>query len=85
MSPGALQRKYLPRSDGHKPHPAHQPAARAAVPTQAKPLNATIRNEGKTKNATASHRPFRVEPFKPGFEMETEIELAIAFHRPVRH
>ncbi len=83
MSPLTLRRAYLPRRDRGPPalHPA---AATAAVQAQKKPLQTPHSPEKITENKPATDRTFRVRPFKPGFEQDTERELAIAFCRPPR-
>nr|UHS18247.1 MAG: hypothetical protein [Gammatorquevirus sp.] len=86
-----LPRSPLPRNRGRRDttntggnHPAHQQAAATATAAQAKHLNATSRNKTQTTNVTINHWSNTINLFKPGFEMETEKELAAAFKRPVR-
>nr|UHS18465.1 MAG: hypothetical protein [Gammatorquevirus sp.] len=82
MSPGALRRKYLPRNTTNitRAHPAA--AAAAAAQTQHPPAPHKAK-EGPTLFGT-SNRPSRMTPFKKGFEMDTERQLAQAFKRPPR-
>nr|UHS18391.1 MAG: hypothetical protein [Gammatorquevirus sp.] len=87
MSPLTLRRRYLPRGGrGLGPPPAHPQAAAAAAAPQAQHPNTIKRHESKTKDATASNGSTRIKltPFKPGFERDTEDELAKAFYRPAR-
>ncbi len=87
MSPLALRRKYMPRPpNGGGPQAAHQTAARAAATAQKKHPAAPNGTEGQTENATATNRSTRITltRFKPGFEWDTECELAQAFRRPPR-
>ncbi len=74
----------MPRITNTKP-PAPHPAA-AAVPAanQKQPLQAPHRPEEQTENASTTNRSPRMTPFKKGFEMDTEKELAHAFNRPPR-
>ncbi len=46
------------------------------------PLNS--RSETQTENATTTNRDVRITRFNPGFEQQTEYELACAFNRPMR-
>ena len=81
MSPLSLRRKYLPRNGG--PQAAHPAPAAAATKAQAQPHQAPNGLKTSTKNSTTSDR-HRLTCFKPGFEQDTETELAQAFKRPVR-
>ncbi len=83
MSPLALRRKYIATAARRHP-PAHPPPAAAARKAQAQPLQAPNRFESPTKKTTTTNRTVRLTLFKPGFEQETEKELAQAFKRPVR-
>nr|UHS18347.1 MAG: hypothetical protein [Gammatorquevirus sp.] len=82
MSPLALRRKYMPRP-ASKPPAAHPAPTAAARKTQAQHHSPPHRPQEKAKIDATPNR-FRVEPFKDGFEKETEKELAIAFCRPPR-
>ena len=84
MSPGTLQRKYLPRRDTIRPTTTHQAAAAAAVSPQEKPPRAPVRPENQTKSSTTSNRTVQLTRFKPGFEQQTEYELSCIFCRPMR-
>ena len=84
MSPLSLRRAYLPRNPG-KPPAAHPATAAAAAPAQEKHLQAPQAPKTWTATSTTANRSFRVEPFKPGFEWETECECAKAFCRPPRY
>ena len=87
MSPLTLRRKSLPRrGDGAKPPQAHPTAATAAAAPQAQPLNFDQRHQSKTEITTTPNGSTRITltRFKPGFETETEKELAQAFKRPPR-
>lgn len=86
MSPGSLQRKYLPRTrntNTARPHPAAAAATRAA---QVQHPHAPHRPEMQTKRDSTTNRNVRVTltRFKDGFERQTENELAQAFKRPPR-
>nr|UYL88392.1 ORF3 [Torque teno midi virus] len=81
MSPRALQRKYLPRRN--EPRAPHPPAAIPAAAAQNKHPQAPLRPEEKPKYSTTSIR-YTLTRFKPGFEQETEEQLARIFKRPVR-
>nr|UHS18250.1 MAG: hypothetical protein [Gammatorquevirus sp.] len=84
MSPLTLRRAFLPRNTRNTPA-VHPPAAKAAARAQAQhPPAPNSPKEGPNLYGTPN-RPFRVEPFKPGFEWETECECAKAFCRPPRH
>ncbi len=85
LSPLALRRRYLPRNTrNNKPLPAHQQTATAAAATQVQPPEINIRYQRQTTYATTTNRNVTLTRFKPGFEEETEKELAIAFRRPPR-
>ncbi len=86
LSPLSLQRKYLPRRGKDRPQRAHPPAAAAAERPQVQPLKTFSRHEIQTTNATTPNRSTRIKltRFKPGFEQQTEYELACAFCRPMR-
>ncbi len=81
MSPLALRRRYMPRHGRHQA--AHPPPAAAATKAQAQPHQTPNGPKTPTKNSTTSNR-HRLTCFKPGFEQETERELAQAFKRPIR-
>nr|UHS18342.1 MAG: hypothetical protein [Gammatorquevirus sp.] len=83
MSPLALRRKYLPRNTTQPPA-AHRAAAPAAKTPQAEPHPAPHSPEKTAKIFESTNRSPRVKRFKPGFETQTELELAIAFKRPPR-
>nr|UHS18398.1 MAG: hypothetical protein [Gammatorquevirus sp.] len=85
MSPLTLRRQYLPRTERRpKPLPAHQKPALPAAAAQAQLTNLDLRFKSKTKEFTSSIRLSSLTRFQPGFEADTERELAIAFHRPPR-
>ncbi len=86
LSPLALRRAYLPRSGGRKPQAAHHPAKAAAAAAQEKHPQNHHRAKEKAENATTTNRDVRITltRFKPGFEQQTEYELACAFNRPMR-
>lgn len=84
MSPNALRKKYLPRARKPDNTAAHQPAARAAGANQVQHRQTPHEPERKTKSPSIPHRTIRLTPFKPGFEMETEHQVAHAFSRPPR-
>ncbi len=67
-----------------KPPQAHQPAARATAAAQVQHLKTYYTFKRETTDATTSNRTIRMTTFKPGFEQDTEEELARAFKRPVR-
>ncbi len=72
----------MPRNP--KPPAVHQGAAAAAAAPQKKhPQAINLFEEGPITHANAN-RFNGVRPFKPGFEQQTEKELAIAFCRPPR-
>nr|UHS18406.1 MAG: hypothetical protein [Gammatorquevirus sp.] len=75
-----MRRKYMPRARPPQAHPAPATAAEAA---QERPHRHHLRPEKQTENSTTSNRP-KLTPFKPGFETETEQQLAQAFKRPPR-
>ncbi len=80
-----FKRKYLPRNTRNtRPQTPHQAAARAAAVNQATPPTAHLKPKEKTENSSTPNRIVRMTLFKPGFEQQTEIELAAAFKRPVR-
>ena len=84
LSPSALRKKYLPRNGGPghpAPHPAATAAAAGAQKKHPQPPNGS---EGKTENASATHRNIRLTRFKPGFEQQTEYEISVIFCRPMR-
>ena len=83
MSPLTLRRTYMPRIRPNNT-PAHPAAERAAAATQVLNPQAPLRPKRQTENATTANRTPRMTPFKPGFEMQTEHELANAFKRPPR-
>ncbi len=84
MSPGTLQRKYLARSTKRNRLPqAHPTAARAAAANQVQPPQTNLRLERTTTKTKITDR-VHLTRFKPGFEEETETELARIFKRPKR-
>ena len=87
MSPLALRRKYLPRrGEGTRPPQAHPAAATATAPPQAAAPNLNQRPKSETEITTTSNGCTRITltRFKPGFERDTENEIAHAFKRPPR-
>ncbi len=84
MSPLTLRRAYMPRPNGGKPTPPHPAAAPATAANQVQPPPAHLRPKSQTENSTTQHRLIKLTRFKPGFEWETEMELAQAFSRPPR-
>nr|UHS18325.1 MAG: hypothetical protein [Gammatorquevirus sp.] len=84
MSPTALRRKYLPRNPDRRGHtPPHPAAAPAAAANQERHPQAHHEHKTQTKPLESSHRNDNLR-FKPGFEQETEEQLARIFKRPVR-
>lgn len=85
MSPLALRKRYLPRRRADTPavHPQAAPAAEKAQATPPPPLH---RAKTQTEIHSTPNRSDRItlERFKEGFELETEKELSIIFHRPMR-
>ncbi|AXQ65651.1 MAG: hypothetical protein [Anelloviridae sp.] len=82
MSPLTLRKRYLPRRrDGPQPHPAHPAAKAAAAAPQAQPPNTDKRHKNTTETFTTSNRctTITLTRFKPGFEQETEREIATIF------
>ena len=79
-TPLTLRRKYMPRA---RPPPAHPAPATAATAAQERPHRHHHRHEKQTENSTTPNRN-KLTPFKPGFEIETEHQLANAFSRPPR-
>ncbi|BAF76122.1 hypothetical protein [Torque teno midi virus 13] len=84
MSPGTLQKKYLPRRNRGRSPQAHTAAAPAAAGAQVEHPQGNIRNKTITKSPKATNRLPKLTPFKPGFERDTEEEMAKAFFRPAR-
>ncbi|UHS18285.1 MAG: hypothetical protein [Gammatorquevirus sp.] len=85
MSPRTLRRKYLPRNPRRNINPAaHPTAAPAPAAAQVEHAQTNIRLERKTETITTTNGFYKLTPFKPGFEQQTERELAIAFKRPPR-
>ncbi len=85
MSPESLRRKYLPGGNPKRqPLRAHQPAAPPAAAAQAQPHDPYSRPKIQTEKCTTTTRPTVLTRFKPGFEQQTEYELACAFCRPMR-
>nr|UHS18229.1 MAG: hypothetical protein [Gammatorquevirus sp.] len=84
MSPNTLQKKYLARARRPNTPAAHPPAAAAPGADQVQHRQAPDGLEGKTNSSSISHRTVKLTLFKPGFEQETEYQLAQAFKRPVR-
>ncbi|BAF76074.1 hypothetical protein [Torque teno midi virus 5] len=83
MSPLTLRRRYLPRRR-REPQTVHPQAAAATAAPQKKPPPALLRAEKQAKIFTTTDRNFRVKPFDPGCDWETEQECAKAFCRPPR-
>ena len=83
MSPLTLRRNYMPRN--RRPPAVHQAAASAAAAPQKKHPQAPNLFKEETESSSNANRFDGVKPFKPGFETETELELARAFKRPPRH
>lgn len=88
LSPNALQRKFLPRNPTRRniTPAAHPTAAAAAANNQAQPHappRPTQKQTARTPTPFGSPRINR--RFRPGFEEETEKELARIFKRPPRH
>ncbi len=85
LSPLALRRAYLPRNPTNT-SAAHRAAAAAAAQAQKKPPVPPnkFKEEPKTYGTTDRHSRVTLTRFKPGFEWETECELAQAFRRPPR-
>ncbi len=85
MSPLTLRRAYMPRRNGGPPQ-AHQAAAAAAATPQKKHPQANDLSKKDSDLCRTPNRTSRVKLtlFKPGFEQQTELELAQAFKRPVR-
>ncbi len=65
---------------------AHQNAAAGAVQAQKTHSRANSPHQRKPEKNTTTHRndTIKLTTFKPGFEQETEEQLAQAFKRPVR-
>ncbi len=85
LSPLTLRRRYLPRPpNDRRPPAAHQSTQRAAAQPQVQHPQTPLRPERQTENATATNWTVKLTRFKPGFEQQTEMELARAFHRPPR-
>ncbi len=66
-----------------RPPAAHQLPAAAAAQAQGQPPQTPNGPKTPTKNSSTPHRN-RLTRFKPGFEWDTEQELAQAFRRPPR-
>nr|UYL88389.1 ORF3 [Torque teno midi virus] len=82
MSPGTLRRKYLPRiTRPPAPHPTTAPATAAA---QVKHPGAPQRPQTAAEIPKSANRKPTLTRFKPGFEWETEKQVAQAFNRPPR-
>ncbi len=80
-----LQRKYLAAGRRQPRHPpAHPTAAPATAAAQAQPPNTDNRSKTQAKDSTTSTRNVILTRFKPGFEQQTEYELACCFCRPMR-
>lgn len=84
MSPLALRRKYLPRCPPRQPPTPHPTAAAATAADQAQPPQAHSRLKIKTESTTNANRHATLTRFAPGFERDTENEVALAFSRPPR-
>ncbi len=85
LSPLTLRRKYMPRPTGiARPLPAPPAAAAATAVSQIPPTPTNSPTKKETKNVTTTNRSVKLTLFKPGFEQETEEQLAQAFKRPVR-
>ena len=83
MSPLTLRRTYLPRRNpGHQA--AHPAAAAAAALPQKKHPHTPHSPEKITETTKSTNRNNRLTRFKPGFEEDTELELARIFKRPPR-
>nr|BAF76126.1 hypothetical protein [Torque teno midi virus] len=85
LPPLAMPRQHITRRNTDRPPAAHPPAESQAAAAQAQHPDATNRIEKEARLFETTNRQFRVEPFKDGFEKETERELAIIFHRPPRY
>ncbi len=84
MSPLTLRRRFMPRANIRHPA-AHPAAAPAPAKAQKKPHPAPLESKEKTETpATSNRNGIKLTPFKKGFEMDTEKELAQAFNRPPR-
>ncbi len=84
VSPLTTQRKYLPRAGRDNPQRPHPTAAAAAARPQAQPPLHPLKLEKTTTTTSTANRIPKLTRFKPGFELETEVELSIIFRRPVR-
>ncbi len=84
LPPLAMPRKLITRRENNRLPAAHPQAENQAAATQAQHPNTINRVEKEARLFETPNRPFRVEPFKPGFELETELQLAAAFRRPPR-
>ncbi|BAF76114.1 hypothetical protein [Torque teno midi virus 12] len=85
LSPLALQRRYLPKAtDRRGDQPAHPAAAAAAAPAQKRHPTPHDADKRTTTTTTTTHRHNSLTKFKPGFEQDTEEELAKIFKRPIR-
>ncbi len=67
-----------------KPLPAHPTTAAAAAVNQAPLAPANSPTKEKAKNDSTPNRNVRLTRIKPGFELETEMQLCRIFHRPPR-
>ncbi len=74
----------MARARREQPATAHQAAAAAAARAQVQPPQNNFRHQGQTEPAQTTNRICSLTRFKPGFELETERELSIIFHRPPR-
>nr|UHS18241.1 MAG: hypothetical protein [Gammatorquevirus sp.] len=83
MSPLTLRRTYLPRNTANT-SAAHPAAAAAAATAQKKPPVPPQQPKENTEKYGTTDRNPRIRRFKPGFEEETERELARIFKRPPR-
>ncbi len=76
----------MPRIGGRdRPPQAHPAAAAQAAKNQAAAPQIDNRPKIKTESSPTTNRGTRMTPFKPGFERETEDQLADAFKRPPRY
>nr|UHS18322.1 MAG: hypothetical protein [Gammatorquevirus sp.] len=79
-----MPRRNIPRRDTTTPPAAHLQPAAATAAAQAKPPHPPSRCKETPKNDRTPNRSTRLTEFKPGFEQETEEQLARAFKRPIR-
>ncbi|BAF76106.1 hypothetical protein [Torque teno midi virus 10] len=84
LHPLTMPNRNIGRGRPQQPPAAHPQAKAQAAAAQAQHLSSINRPQNQAKLFEATNRQFTVEPFKPGFEIETEQQLAIAFCRPPR-